>query len=272
MKRLVVMAVLMGALLAPAAASAHQQPGELQRERVKRLDRRDRTSGIYANGETITYTVSVSNDRPVRQRVRRRRRRRSSSTSQPPTVRPHGTDGDARDAASALPGGQPGAGHRAPCPYTPRGQRGRGRHAARGSTIAAGMLHDIAGVDDPLGDLKTIGTAVVEPTITIDKNGSTDAGRGAAERHLHLRRHATRAGRRSRSTRSWSRTTSAPTRVYASGDNGDRHALAERDVDFTCSMLHQTAGVYMNTAQGVRDQRARRHRRCARSPTRGRSR
>src|SRR4051794_26830111 len=58
--RALVLAVLM-TLTWAAPASAHHSPANCSSNEFTLSISRDRTSGIYANGETITYTVKVSN-------------------------------------------------------------------------------------------------------------------------------------------------------------------------------------------------------------------
>src|SRR5438552_807877 len=57
----VVTAAVMGMLGTAAPASAHHSPANCSSNEFSLSIARDRTSGIYANGETINYAVKVSN-------------------------------------------------------------------------------------------------------------------------------------------------------------------------------------------------------------------
>jgi uncharacterized repeat protein (TIGR01451 family) len=114
-------------------------------------------------------------------------------------------------------------------------------------TFTHGTLHDAA-IDHDANINKTLGTDVTQPSITIDKTGSITSGQ--APQNVTY-------------TYVVTNTSSTPVPLanvavsddlctnptYASGDNGDGLLTNGESFTFTCTMLHQNAGVYTNTAK-----------------------
>src|SRR4051794_19582569 len=171
MRRLVATAVLIGALLAPAAASAHHSPPNCSSNEFKLTLGRDRPSGIYANGELITYSVKVSNVGATTCDI----------TGVTLVLRLPAADGTPRGTAVTIASNadyRAGFDERtiAQVPYKLAVNPGVVDAVAQ-VDVAAAVLHDLDN-DHPHGDYKQIGTTVVKPTLLLDKTGSTNGGVG----------------------------------------------------------------------------------------------
>jgi hypothetical protein len=111
-----------------------------------------------------------------------------------------------------------------------------------------GVLHDVPGDTSFAEIVKTLGTQVTQPSVTIDKIGSIQNGQAPQNvTYTYL----------------VTNTSSTPVPLnklvvsddlctnptYSSGDNGDNLLSNGETWTYTCSMLHQAAGVYTNTAK-----------------------
>ena len=164
----------------PATASATQSPLGCKSNEMKISIGRDRGVPVYANGETITYTIKVSN------------------------VGAEGCDVDGvtmvlhLPAADGTPTGQTvtlvtgasfpvGSAERviSTIPYKLAVNPGVVDAVAQ-VQVTAGLLHD-APTDHQYRELKEVGTDVVKPTDHHRQDRLDHLRPGTAERHLHLR-------------------------------------------------------------------------------------
>ena len=234
-------AVAMLTLVGAAPASATQSPAGCKSNEMKISIGRDRGVPVYANGETIVYSIKVSN------------------------VGAEGCDVDGvtmvlhLPAADGTPTGQTvtlvtgasfpvGSAERviSTIPYKLAVNPGVTDAVAQ-VQVTAGLLHD-APNDHQYRELKEVGTDVVKPTIAIDKTGSITSGQ--APQNV---------------TYTYEVTNTSPVPVpldkvrvsddlctnpvYARGDDGDGKLAQNEKWWFTCSMLHAAAGTYVNTAK-----------------------
>jgi hypothetical protein len=208
---------------------------------------RDRQSGIYANGEIITYTVSISNlSGPGANQIACDVDGVNITFTYPDA---NGEDKGTTVTIATNLSMAAGSQERilAQLPYKLAVNPGVVNTRAR-ATITGGALHNLANRDDPLGDFKTISTGVAPPSITIDKKGSIEQGAPPAQVTY---------------TYDVTNTSAAPIPLsqvgvkddlctnptYTSGDDGNMLLTQGEVWRFTCVSLHQAAGVYINTAR-----------------------
>src|SRR4051794_12685394 len=166
--RALVLAVLM-TLLWAAPASAHHSPANCSSNEFTLSISRDRTSGVYANGETISYTVKVSNVGATACDVDGL----TISMNLP------AADGTPTGSLVTLATNAPypaGTTERtvSVVPYKIAVNPGV-TDAVASVQVTAGLLHDTAN-DHPLRLTKEIGTQIVPPVIDLKKTGSITGG------------------------------------------------------------------------------------------------
>jgi uncharacterized repeat protein (TIGR01451 family) len=231
----------MGALLTPATASADHSPVNCSGNKMDISLERDRPSGVYANGETITYIITITNNAPGACDV----------TNVTMHLRLPAADGRAQGAIVPILNNQ--------AFRVPYNQTVVARvpyklavnpdvvDAVAAIQVTDGLLHDVPN-DHPYRLLKSVGTDVVKPTISIDKKGSIEQGLAPAQvTYTYDVTNTSAAPIPLRQVGVLDDLCTNPT--YAGGDNGD-NLLTQGEVwHFTCTMLHQNAGVYINTAK-----------------------
>jgi hypothetical protein len=240
---------LAGGLATAAPASADWSPRFCGGSGLDLYPEKDRT--IVRPGDTILYSLAVRNDAVGACDV----------TDGYVTVALPGADGlPQRTAARTLTTNRL---FRATYPLTPMGSAqyvvavNPGVQIITAEGRAAGVLHDSDVANGEADIRKTLNAQVTQPSLTIDKTGSIDAG--LAPQNVVY-------------TYVVTNTSSTPVAmnkvvvsddlckdpVYSSGDDGNGLLSNGEKWTFTCSALHQAPGVYTNTAYA-----------CANSTVRG---
>jgi uncharacterized repeat protein (TIGR01451 family) len=232
---------LLVVLIAAAPASAVQSPAGCTGNHANVSIDRDRGVPIYANGETIKYQITVTNNDP------------GSCDVDGVTLVLHlpAADGTPTgQAVTAVTGLAMPAGTAktvvSTIPYKLAVNPGVTDAVAQ-IQATAGLLHD-APNDHQYRELKEVGTDVVKPTITIDKTGSISSGQ--APQNVTYTYEVTNTSPIAIPLNKVRVTDNLCTNpVYARGDNGDGLLTQNEKWWFTCSMLHATPGSYLNTAK-----------------------
>jgi hypothetical protein len=111
-----------------------------------------------------------------------------------------------------------------------------------------GVLHDIPGDTSFAEIIKTLGTQVTQPSISIDKIGSISAGQAPQNvTYTYLVQNTSSTPVSMNKLAVSDDLCVNPT--YVGGDNGDNLLSNNETWTYTCSMLHQAPGVYTNTAK-----------------------
>src|SRR3954453_19484954 len=241
MRRLVVTAGLLGVLIMPATASAVQQPPGCTGNHANVSIDRDRGVPIYANGETIQYQITVTNNDP------------GSCNVDGVTLVLHLPAADGTPTGQAVPvitGLAMPAGTAktvvSTIPYKLAVNPGVTDAVAQ-IQATAGLLHD-APNDHQYREIKEVGTDVVKPTISIDKTGSISSGQAPQNgTYPYEVTNTSPVAIPLKKVRVTDDLCTNPT--YARGDNGDGLLSQNEKWWFTCSMVHANPGTYLNTAK-----------------------
>jgi hypothetical protein len=164
------MVVAVTALIGAAPASAHQMPPLCNSNRLSLDITKDRT--LVRNGDTITYTLEVSNNGAGACDV---------SNVDIALVFPakNGTPTGVKTAVKSNANWAGGAGASGLGSFTYTVDVSPGVTDVVPQVIAKGVLHDSA-TDHPFEIVKSVGTSMVTPGIEVDKVGSIQTGQAPA--------------------------------------------------------------------------------------------
>jgi hypothetical protein len=231
-----------GAALWTVPASAHHSPAGCRSNDLQISISRDRSSGLYSNGEIIQYALKVSNMGPLACDI-------TGATFQLTLPAKDGTPTGRLVVFSvnrAIPAntaefvlGEVN--------YTIDVNEGVADAVAE-AAVPVGLLHDIPVGDHDLNIRKTIGTRIVPPSIDLVKVGSITNGVGTQPVTYTY-------------TVTNTSTTPIPIEnvvvvddlcpnpIYTGGDTNNSNALEITEAwTFSCTTTHAAPGTYVNTA------------------------
>ncbi len=245
MKRRALVAIglaIAGAALSAPPASAHHSPAGCRSNDLQISISRDRSLGIYSNGEIIQYALKVSNTGALACDI-------TGATFQLTLPAKDGTPTGRVVVFST---------NRSIPANTAEFVLGEVNYkidvnegvldAVAEAAVPVGLLHDIPQGDHPLDIRKAIGTRIVPPSIDLVKVGSITNGVGTQPVTY---------------TYTVTNTSSTPIPIenvvvvddlclnptYTGGDaNGSRTLELGEAWTFTCTTTHAAAGTYINTA------------------------